>query len=122
MQFEMDFDPIFSHLNLSLSLSHWSTAFLLQLFNVMVSFNFSIGTIAYCFHSFSLKTRFRYVTLLELLGISHYLARLTVAAGNEYEYERQKKKQCDATTFTSIALSTNPTNPSMDQSTLHMVP
>ena len=66
MQFEMDSDLIFSHLNLSLSLSLWSTAFFLQLLITMVSFNASIGIIAYCFHSFLLKTRFYYVTIARI--------------------------------------------------------
>ena len=66
MQFEMDFDLSFSHLNLSLSLSLWSTAFLLQCLIVMVSFNASVDTIAYCFHSFLLKTRFRYVIVARI--------------------------------------------------------
>ena len=66
MQFEMDFDLISSTLNLSLSLSLWSTAFLVQRFIVTVSFDASIATIAYCFHSFLLKIRFRYVTVARI--------------------------------------------------------
>ena len=64
----------------------------------MFSLHASPRIIAHCLHFISYRNKtFIISLLLALLGILHYLARLTIAAGSEYEYDGEQNEtlQCN---------------------------